>query len=489
MKNQANKAPSGTEGPCAIVWFRQDLRLEDNPALFEAARRGTPVIPLYIWSPEEEGKWPPGAASRWWLHQSLQRLNEDLARRGSQLVLKDGPTLEALRDLIHEKKAGAVYWNRRYEPAAIELETRIERELVQMGVEVETFNSGLLFEPWEINTKKGDPFQVFTPFWKSCLANSHLIPELFPKPMKLLPPKSWPRSTSLSSFGLEPSIDWAGGFRETWSPGEKGARKQLRTFLRGRLTSYSEDRHRVDDAGTSMLSPHLHFGEIGPRQVWHEVQDWVEEDSSGRRGEVVQAFLSEIGWREFAYHLLYHFPQTAEAPLKESFTRFPWKRNKGFLTAWRKGRTGYPIVDAAMRHLWATGWMPNRARMIVASFLTKDLLIPWQEGAKWFWDTLVDADLANNTLGWQWTAGCGADAAPFFRIFNPVTQGEKFDPKGKYVRTWVPELESVPDRWVHKPWEGQDLGGAGPQNEYPSPLVDHAEARVQALQAYESLKG
>jgi deoxyribodipyrimidine photo-lyase len=289
-------------------------------------------------------------------------------------------------------------------------------------------------------------------------------------------------------LGLEPTIDWAGGLRETWSPGENGAKKRLREFLRDCLASYTEDRHRVDEVGTSMLSPHLHFGEIAPRRIWHEVQDTILQGGSKKTGDGARTFLSEIGWREYAHHLLFHFPQTPESPLKKQFASFPWKRNSNLLSAWQQGRTGYPIVDAAVRHLWATGWMPNRARMIVASFLTKDLLIPWQEGAKWFWDTLVDADLANNTLGWQWTAGCGADAAPFFRIFNPVTQGEKFDPKGKYVRDWVPELESVPDRWVHKPWGAPEGHGEGTKRGYPPPIVDHAEARVRALQAYESLK-
>jgi deoxyribodipyrimidine photo-lyase len=462
--------------------------LDDNPALYEAAHCGLPVIPIYIWSPEEEGMWPPGAASRWWLHQSLQSLKTDLARLGSQLVLEEGPTPIALEKLIRERNAGAVYWNRRYEPAAVELEAQIERDLVKRGVKVEAFNASLLFEPWEIKTKKGDPFQVFAPFWRSCLASSHLIPDLLPKLKRLTPPHRWPRGLSLSSLGLEPTIDWAGGLRETWSPGENGAKKRLREFLRDRLASYAEDRHRADEVGTSMLSPHLHFGEIGPRRIWHEVQDSAPQIGSKTNDNCVQTFLSEIGWREFSYHLLHHFPQTPESPLKQQFASFPWKRNSKLLSVWRQGRTGYPIVDAAMRHLWATGWMPNRARMIVASFLTKDLLIPWQEGAKWFWDTLVDADLANNTLGWQWTAGCGADAAPFFRIFNPVTQGEKFDPKGKYVRNWVPELESVPDRWVHKPWGAPERYGEGTKRGYPPPIVDHAEARVRALQAYESLK-
>ena len=465
-----------------IVWFRQDLRVEDNPALFEASARGGPVIPVYIWAREEEGEWPLGGASRWWLHRSLASLHKDLVKLGSNLIFRQGESLPHLQRIAMDTHAGAVYWNSRYEPDAVVRDAWVEGKLRGWGIEVATFNANLLFEPWEIKTQKEDPYQVFTPFWKSCLSASHLIPDLLPVPKRLTPPKTWPPGQPLADLQLEPHFDWADGLRQTWDPGPSGAANRLEGFLVDRLGGYKDDRRRVDVAGTSMLSPHLHFGEIGPRQVWHAVQDACGRSKEKTAG--MQSFLSELGWREFAHHLLYHFPQTSNEPLRKQFARFPWKKHRKQLEAWQKGRTGYPIVDAAMRHLRAAGWMPNRARMIVASFLTKDLMIPWQEGAKWFWDTLVDADLGNNTLGWQWTAGCGADAAPFFRIFNPVSQGEKFDPEGDYVRQWVPELRAVPDRWIHKPWEAPESGGLG----YPSPIVDHKEARERALEAYESVR-
>jgi deoxyribodipyrimidine photo-lyase len=343
-----------------------------------------------------------------------------------------------------------------------------------------------LHEPWTIKNKAGKPFQVFTPFWKTCLK---LTPDdLVPAPRNIPAPAKWPPSARLNTLRLEPEIDWAGGLRAAWQPGPRTARRTLRSFLETTLPHYDVDRNRLDVDATSRLSPHLAFGEISPRQIWHAVTDRAEPAQKN----AADVFLSEIGWREFAYHLLYHFPHTTVNPLRTQFDRFPWRRSPKAFNRWQKGTTGFPVVDAAMRQLWQTGWMPNRARMIVASFLTKDLLIPWQDGAKWFWDTLVDADLANNTLGWQWTAGCGADAAPFFRIFNPVNQAQKFDPTGDYIRRWLPEIAALTLPWLFKPWDapthllrstGIHLGTT-----YPKPIVDHADARTRALALHKQLR-
>ncbi len=423
-----------------LLWFRHDLRVTDNPALLAALGKGGPVIPIYIWSPAEEGQWQPGAASRWWLHQSLSQLDASLRERGSRLIVRRGPTLETLRELLVESGAVAVYWNRRYEPAVIDRDRRVKAALHQDGRSAESFNSSLLFEPWTVETQQGQPYQVFSPYWKACLARpdpgtSERAPDDIRRPHR------WPETLALRELGLEPTIDWAGGLRSSWRPGEDGATEELKRFLDEGLSEYTTGRDRPDRLGTSRLSPHLHFGEIGPRQVWSAVR-------GGRHGpsEAGLCYLRELGWREFAHHLLFNFPHTPEQPLRNGFAAFPWTPDRANLLAWQRGRTGYPIVDAGMRELWHTGWMHNRVRMLAASFLVKDLLIPWQQGAAWFWDTLVDADLANNTLGWQWTAGCGADAAPYFRIFNPVSQGEKFDPSGEYVRRWVPELGKVAER-------------------------------------------
>lgn len=470
--------------PPIIVWFRHDLRVEDNPALRAAVDRGA-VIPVFIWSPAEEGQWSPGGASRWWLHHSIDSLDERLRQLGSRLILSNRPSLVALRSIIKDTKAQGVFWNRRYEPAIIKRDTHIAKQLRDDNVEVKRFNGGLLFEPGSILNKSGGPFQVFTAFWKTCLQQSPS--QRTPTPQKIPAPKSWPTSENLDSLQLEPVIDWAAGIRDAWRPGSKEAQKRLRTFVKGPLSNYEVGRNQIDIDGSSRLSPHLHFGEISPGQVRRAVMK-----SGAATSKSAQVFLAEIGWREFAHHLLYHFPETTGQPLRDSFKRFPWSRDATALRRWQKGQTGYPIIDAAMRDLWSSGFMPNRARMIVASFLTKHLLIPWQEGAKWFWDTLVDADLASNTLGWQWTAGCGADAAPYFRIFNPILQAQKFDPNGAYIRRWVPELEALPTPWIFKPWEAPAdilrsadirLGEA-----YPEPIVDHAEARTAALSAYDFIR-
>jgi len=476
----------------AIVWFRQDLRLTDNPALHAAVARGATVVPLFIWAPDEEGRWAPGAAARWWLHQSLSALDSDLRALGSRLLLLRGPSLAALRAVLRQTGATAVFWNRRYEPAVVARDAEIERALRADGVEVESANAALLVEPWQVATKTGGPYQVFTPFWRACRAQ--LAPSRpLPRPQRLDAPTVWPPGLDLADLRLEPAIDWAAAMRAAWTPGEDGAHARLEEFARGPIAGYAERRDVPGEASTSRLSPHLHFGEIGPRQIWQHID--VAGAGDARPGAVAGAekFLAEVGWREFAHHLLFHFPETPERPLRSAFAAFPWANDAVALRAWQRGQTGYPIVDAGLRELWATGWMHNRVRMIVASFLVKDLRLPWQDGAAWFWETLVDADLASNTLGWQWTAGCGADAAPYFRVFNPITQGEKFDPRGTYVRRWVPELRELPDAVVHKPWTANacTLAAAGVAlgSDYPRPIVDHAVAREQALAAFARLNG
>jgi deoxyribodipyrimidine photo-lyase len=475
----------------SLLWFRQDLRLADNPALLAAVRHGGPVIPLFIWSPEEEGSWRPGAASRWWLHRSLAQLDASLRQIGSRLIIRRGPTLEAIRELTDDSGATAVYWNRQYEPTLVSRDSRVKAALKQDGLMAESSNSGLLFEPWTVRTQKSEPYRVFSAFWKACLRQPEPAPPA-DAPSQIRTPRRWPATLKLTDLGLEPTIDWADGLHASWCPGEAGASEQLNCFLTEALSDYPSGRDHPDRRGTSRLSPHLHFGEISVRQIWFALREQQHGGGIRPSAQAIRSYSSELGWREFAHHLLFHFPHTPEQPLRKEYAAFPWELDLKNLRAWQRGRTGYPIVDAGMRELWQTGWMHNRVRMVVASFLVKDLLIPWQEGAAWFWDTLVDADLANNTLGWQWTAGCGADAAPYFRIFNPVSQGEKFDPNGDYVRHWVPELNKLPSAWVHQPWEApaRVLAEAGIElrNTYPQPIVDHGEARSRALEALRRIK-
>jgi deoxyribodipyrimidine photo-lyase len=477
-------------GP-SIVWFRLDLRLADNPALQAALRRGGAVVPVFIYAPEEEAPWQLGAASRWWLHQSLGALNADLRALGSKLILREGSSLACLRKLAKETGASAVFWNRRYEPAVIARDDAVKKMLLADGLEAESFNGALLNEPGAIKNQGGNPFQVFTPFWRRCLA-APAPAEPLPAPRRILAPKAWPKSIMLDVLKLEPKIKWAEGFRKTWKPGTRGAHEQLKHFLNDAAWNYPSDRNRPGRLGTSRLSPHLHFGEITPRQIWQAVARRSEAKGILETTWRSSQFLTEIGWREFSHHLLFHFPRTPSEPLRPAFQNFPWRQNAALLKAWQKGRTGYPIVDAGMRELWKTGWMHNRVRMIVASFLVKDLLLSWEEGARWFWDTLVDADLAQNTLGWQWTAGCGADAAPYFRVFNPIAQGEKFDSDGAYVRRWCPELAELPDKWLHKPWQAPrgilDRAHVRLGRDYPLPMVAHAIAREVALEAFARLK-
>jgi len=474
-----------------LVWFRSDLRLADNPALCAALAAGAPVVPVYLHAPGEESPWQPGGAARWWLHHSLARLGESLAALGAELCLRTSDdSLAGLQLLVRECAATRVVWNRRYEPAIRARDEIIKRTLRAQGIETESYACALLHEPWSIRTRSGGPYQVFTPFWRHCKSLADPPPPL-PAPQALPSSARRPASQTIDSLALLPALDWPSGLAAAWTPGEHEALRRLERFTGEALELYSSRRDLPGTAGTSRLSPHLHFGEVGPRQIWHAVRraaltrGWA---FSWRDSQ----FLAEVGWREFAHHLLYHFPHTPEQPLRANFRRFPWRSSGALLRAWQHGATGYPLVDAGMRELWRTGWMHNRVRMITASFLVKDLLLPWSEGARWFWDTLVDADLASNTLGWQWVAGCGADAAPFFRVFSPVAQGTRFDGAATYVRRWVPELAALPDDWIHQPWAApaQVLRAAGITlgGDYPRPLVDHDSARQRALQAFASIR-
>ena len=476
----------------AIVWFRRDLRLADHPALTAAAANHQHVVPVYIHAPDEEAPWAPGGASLWWLHHSLAALQNSLASLGLPLVVRRGESLATLRQLARETGASAVYWSRLYEPKLIERDAQIKAALREDGLTAESSNAALLFEPWQTQTGSGDPYRVFTPFWKNCAARLDLQPAPLPVPTKLRAPSKTPASVAIAGLDLLPKIPWAGGLAEHWTPGEAGALDRLESFLDGPVPGYNEDRNRPDMEATSRLSPHLHFGEISPRQALAATRAAVLRGGRPGLAGGAEHFIREIGWREFNHHLLYHFPHTTDAPLDRRFAELVWRTDARLLKAWQRGRTGYPIVDAGMRELWHTGYMHNRVRMIAASLLVKNLGQSWLEGARWFWDTLVDADLPNNTAGWQWTAGCGADAAPYYRIFNPVLQTERFDPHRRYLRRWLPEIAALPDAWIHKPWEAPPevwrAAGLTPGKEYPLPAVDLRASRDAALQAYESVK-
>ena len=471
-----------------IVWFRDDLRLADNPALSAAIARGSSLVAVYILDDEMPGRWRLGRAARWWLHHSLAALGNDIRRLGGALVLRRHTSVAAIKSLIQETGACAVYWNRGYEPFAMARDTAVARELERAGLEVQTFGASTLYEPGSIRNQDGKPFRLYAAFWRACLARGVTDAPL-PSP-EWLPVGPGLPSDDLGSWQLRPvRPNWAQGFEKLWSPGEQGAQRRLTQFIEGAAVDYAGRRDRPDLASTSRLSPHLRFGEVSPRQVRHAILGALAAGLVPQ--PAADKFLSELGWREFAYHLLYHHASLPDAPLKPQFAEFPWNTAPEHFSAWCRGSTGYPIVDAGMRELWATGWMHNRVRMIAASFLVKHLLTPWQEGETWFWDTLVDADLANNAMNWQWVAGCGTDAAPYFRIFNPVLQGEKFDPDGRYVRQWVPEIAALPDAYIHRPWNAPEsvrlTAGVDLDKNYPAPIIDHAVGRQRALEAFARL--
>ncbi len=474
----------------AIIWFRDDLRLSDHPALHAAAQTGSPLICLYVLDDESNALRPPrarpmGGASRWWLAQSLRSLQASLNARGQTLVLRRGPAAKIIAGLARDIQASAVHWIESEIESQAAVACDVGAALGEIGVAVRSFPSDLLVKPTRLRNKEGRGLRVFTPFWKRVLSLGD-PPQPLPAPKTL---KAGPKvaSDDLASWNLEPAHpDWAAGLRETWTPGEAAAQNRLRDFLDSGIADYATLRDRPDRDGTSRLSPHLRFGEISPRQVWH-----AANFATARQPAIASAagkFLSELGWREFSRHLLFDLPQLSEKNLQPSFDAFPWRKDMKALRAWQRGRTGYPIVDAGMRELWHTGIMHNRVRMVVASFLVKHLLIDWRHGEKWFWDTLVDADPGSNPASWQWVAGSGADAAPYFRVFNPILQGEKFDPDGAYVSKWVPELARLPAKLIHQPWEAtpMELAAAGVTlgETYPEPIVDHKAARARALAAY-----
>ncbi|MEM9263476.1 MAG: deoxyribodipyrimidine photo-lyase [Pseudomonadota bacterium] len=473
----------------AIVWLRNDLRLTDNPALAAAVATGMPLLIVYIL--EEEGPYARGSAARWWLDESLRSLSSNIEKRGGRLTLRRGPATRELLSLVDETKSAHVFWNRRYDPVGIKIDTDLKSKLSEQSVDVSSFNGSVLREPWELKTGSGNFYKVYTPFWKSLQSVGPGRPQPEKAPKKLLAPKTAPASDSLDAWALKPTgPNWASRIPDIWQPGEKGAQKRLDGFLEAAASRYDEDRNAPGIEGTSRLSPHLSFGELSPNQVWQATQTLLSSGSIRQDGAMT--FLSEIAWRDFAYNLLYHYPSIVDAPIKAEFSKFPWRDDDEAFERWTSGQTGVPIVDAGMRQLWQTGWMHNRVRMIVASYLTKNLMIDWRRGERWFWDCLVDADPASNTASWQWVAGSGADAAPYFRIFNPVTQSEKFDASGDYIREYVPELVGFEGKAIHNPAGAKpaaiELAGISLGTDYPEPLVDLSASRKRALAAYDHIR-
>jgi len=468
--------------PIAIVWFRQDLRLADNPALYAAAGSGATILPVFIHDDEEAGDWGPGSASRWWLRKSVTALNESL--QGALRIYR-GKASEILPKLARDVGADAVYWNRCVEPWRVLRDRAIKEQLQQAGIRIHTSNGSYLYDPAEVAKPDGTPYRVFTPFYRrGCKDLSPRQPLPAPKNLRL--------DNSSHPDGHDekpplPAFPWFDEAEHGWQPGEQGARDVLAQFLDTGLERYAEARDRPDIDGVSRLSPHLHFGEVSP----HQVREAVLERKGKQQHDAVDKFLSELAWREFSAHLLYHWPELTHDNLQKKFDRFPWQQDENLQQAWQQGATGYPMVDAGMRQLWRTGYMHNRVRMIAASFLVKNLLQDWRVGARWFWNSLLDADLANNSASWQWVAGCGADAAPYFRIYNPVSQGRKFDPNGDYVRRYVPELATLPDKYIHCPWEAPahvlESAGVKLGEDYPKPIVELAASRTRALDAFSSL--
>lgn len=473
-----------------LVWFRRNLRIRDNPPLHAAVETGRPLLPVYIFD-VSSGLRPLGDGARWWLHHSLERLSEDLAARGAALVVRRGRAEDIIPALARECGAGDVYCDRSYDPPAATRDARLERGLAANGVQFVAWNAALLREPDEIRSRSGEPYQVFAAFWRTLLTMA-APPDLLPAPDSVAPLAMPPKGMRIDDLGLQNTHpDRVPGLEERWGPGEAGAQKTFRAFLSFNLTRYAGSSEMPGAASTSRLSPHLAFGEIGPRQIWHAVQHRLAGDGAFGR-EPGLAFLRELAWREFNYGLLRRHPDMARSNIRAAFDRFPWRSDDAGFAAWKKGRTGYPIVDAGMRELRQTGWMPNRVRMIVASFLTKHLLIDWRRGEAWFWEMLVDADPANNPANWQWVAGTGIDAAPYHRIFNPIRQGETFDRDGVYTRRWVPELSGLSARYLHRPWavplEERMTAGLTLGDTYPTPIVDHAAARLRALDAYRATR-
>lgn len=483
-----------------LLWLRQTFRVADNAALFEAADNGEPILPVVCYSPNEEGNWPMGEASQWWFHHSLQRLQTEFGKHNAPLVLKK--TDDVARTIVNLAKAidtKRVVYDHRYEPFALEQTKRVNKALEEAGIEPVGIHTNLLVHPADWPNGQGKPYQVYSPFWKHLDRDLTVVSPPKSQNLSISSVSNPPSSDNLDDWQLLPTRDWADKWPTYWEPGEAGALTALNRFIDEAIETYKTDRDHPSLLATSKLSPHLHFGEISPQRIWHEVYRSIAEKrgNTARRTKDEEHFLKEVTWREFAYQILHAFPHTHSKPLREEFDAYPWAdlreaEAQKALKKWQRGQTGYPIVDAGMRELYATGWMHNRVRMVVASFLIKHLRIHWLEGAKWFWDCLVDADLASNSLGWQWTAGCGPDAAPYFRIFNPMLQSKKFDKDCEYLRKWVPEIAALPDQYIHNPWDTpssvMEKAGITLGVDYPHPMVDHHKARNEALEGYEQVK-
>ena len=471
----------------SIYWIRQDLRLHDNPALKVAVNNGA-IVPIYILDDFNSGEHKLGSASRIWLHHSLEKLNKQFKNK---LHFFNADPLKIISEICETEKINKVFWNRVYEPWSIQRDKKIKETLNLKGIETNSFNGSLLWEPWEVLKNDGTPYRVFTPYYRrGCLnAVGPRIPTKAPQKIQYYEFQKI-KSLDIESLNLLPTHNWKNKIIKKWNVGEKAAEQRLEEFISFELNGYKEGRNFPNKKNVSRLSPHLHWGEISPNTIWHKISNLQHLEINNF--EDTDTFLSEMGWREFSYYLLFYFPDLPRKNLQKKFDNFSWDNNSLFLKAWKSGLTGYPIIDAGMRELWSTGYMHNRLRMIVGSFLVKNLLLHWHEGEKWFGDCLVDADLASNSAGWQWIAGCGADAAPYFRIFNPITQGLRFDPNGDYTRRYIPEISMLPNKFLFNPWDAPNevlkesnikLGET-----YPKPIVDIKISRAKALSTFAKLK-